>query len=445
LKCARASKQAGLESWRGKAGDGFFRCRIFEQTFNEGKERIMDDLSLIVLTTDSKEGAKEALDVAKKLDRDGWIELMDYVLLRKDEKGHATAREMDDDLSVKVAAATVGIAGGVVGAALGGPVGAAAGVASGALVGAGSIRLMERLVQDTAPEGLTEGLGADRSVLAVVVEEHYAERLDEELQKLGRTARRELKRAEREAEFDAYVPRLKRRIQSIQDDIQAQLAKAQAATGAEKIKIEANLAAKRAELEATREKVEAHIKAMNSDLKSEIREMNSRLELAGLTARSGIATGIDNLHRQLNRYNDELENLIEEQIDALKKEASELKAKATKASGETKAAIENHLLAAELRLRKQRVKLQDSFEERLLQMKQWFDDLRVQSALAQADVRDKAQADMKTAQHAYAELKTHVRMRNREDERAWKDIRQGFNKAWKDLEGAFDKANRERA
>jgi uncharacterized membrane protein len=404
----------------------------------------MDDLSLIVLTTDSKDGAKEALDVAKKLDRDGWIELMDYVLLRKDEKGHVTAREMDDDLSVKVAAATVGIAGGVVGAALGGPVGAAAGVASGALVGAGSIRVMERLVQDTAPEGLTQGLGADRSVLAVVVEEHYAERLDEELQKLGRTARRELKRAEREAEFDAYVQRLKRKIQSIQNDIQAQLAKAQAATGAEKTKMAADLAAKRAELEATREKVEAHIKGMNSDLKSEIREMNSRLELAGLNARAGIATGIDHLRRQLNQYNDELENLIQDHVDMLKKEASELKARAAEASGETKAAIENHLLAVELRLRRERAELQNSFEERLLQMKQWFDDLRVQSALAQAEVRDKVQASMKTAQHAYAELKAHVRMRNREDERAWKDIRQGFNKAWKDLEEAFDQANRER-
>lgn len=405
----------------------------------------MDDLSLIVLTTDSKDGAKEALDVAKKLDRDGWIELMDYVVLRKDEKGHVTARGMDDDLSEKVAAATVGIAGGVIGAALGGPVGAAAGVASGALVGAGSIRLMERLVQDTAPEGLTQGLGSDRSVLAVVVEEHYAERLDEELQKLGRTARRELKRAECEAEFDAYVQRSKRKIQSIQDDIQAQLAKAQAATGAEKIKIEANLAAKRAELEARREKLGDHIKEMNSRLKSDIREMNSRLELAGRTAKEGIATGIDHLHRQLNLYNDELENLVEEQIDALKKETSELKAKATKASGETKAAIENHLLAVELRLRKQHARLQDSFEERLLEMKQWFENLNVQSVLAQAELRDKLQTSIKAAQHSLAELRAHVRMRNREDERAWKDIKQGFSKAWKDLEDAFDQANRERA
>lgn len=404
----------------------------------------MGDLSLVVLTTDSKDGAANALDVAKGLDRDGWIELTDYVLLAKDEKGHGTKREMDDEFSEKAVAATVGVAGGVIGAAIGGQVGAVAGVAAGALAGAGSMRLMERVVNDTELKGFPQGLEPDSSVLAVVVEERYVERLDEELQKLGRTARRELKRDEREAEFDAYVERSKRKIQSIQDDIQTQLAKAQAATAAEKIKIEADLATKRADLEARREKLEDHIQAITSGFKSEIRELNFRLELAGLTARSGIAAGIDNLHRQLNHYNDELENLIEEQIDTLKTETSELKAKAAKASGETKAAIENHLLAVELRLRKQRAGLQDSFEERLLEMKQWFENLNVRSVLAQAEVRDKLQASIKAAEHSLAELRAHIRMRKREDERAWKDIRQGFNKAWRDLGNAFDQANRER-
>ena len=204
------------------------------------------------------------------------------------------------------------------------------------------------------------------------------------------------------------------------------------------------MAARRAELDARREKLEDHIQAINSGLKSEIRELNFRLELAGLTARSGIATSIDNLHRQLNHYNDELENLIEEQIETLKNETSELKAKAAKASAETKAAIESHLLAVELDLRKQRAKLQDSFEERLLQMKQWFENLHVHSALAKADVRDKLQASIKEAQHSLSGLKAHVRMRKSEDERAWKDIQQGFNKAWRDLENAFEQANRER-
>jgi uncharacterized membrane protein len=405
----------------------------------------MSDLNLIVLTTNSKDGAVQALDVAKKLDREGWIELMDYIVLAKDGKGHGTKREMKDEFSEKAAAATVGVAGGVIGASVGGPAGAAAGVAAGALAGAGSVRLMEKIVTDTELKGFPQGLEPDSSVLAVVVEERYAERLDEELQKLGRTARRELKRAEREAEFDSYMQRSTKRIRSIQDDIQAQLAKVQAATGAEKNKIAADVAAKRAELEARREKLEDHIQEMDSGLKSDIREMKFRLELTGLTARAGIAAGIDRLHRQLNHYNDELENLIQDQVDMLKTETTELKTKAAKASGEAKAAIEDHLLAVELRLHRERAKLHHNFEERLLETKQWFDDLHVRSALAQAEVRDKLQASIKAAQHAFAELRARVHMRNREDDRAWKDIRQGFNKARKDLEDAFDQANRERA
>jgi len=404
----------------------------------------MGELSLLVLTANSKDGAVQALDVAKRLDHDGWIELMDYALVEKDEKSHVTARQMGDERSEKFVAATAGVTGGILGAAFGGPAGAAAGVAAGALVGAGSRRLAERLSPDKSLEVFPDSLGVNSSVLAVIVEERYAERLDEELQKFGRIAYRELKRAERDAEFDAYLQRSKDKIRSIQNDIHAQLSKAQAATGAEKTKIATDLAAKRAELEATWEKAEDHIKAMNSDLKSDIREMNFRLAAAGLTARAEIAAGIDHLHRQLNHYNDELENLIQDQIDTLKKEASELKAHAAEASAETKAAIENHLLAVELRLRRTRTKLQDSFEERLLQMKQWFDTLHVRSVLAHAELRDQLQASVKAAQHALAELRARVRMRNREDERSWEDIRQGFNKAWKDLKEAFDQANRER-
>lgn len=404
----------------------------------------MGDLSLIVLNANSKDGAAQALEVAKRLDHDGWIELMDYALVTKDEKGHVTAREMGDERSEKFVAATAGVTGGILGAAFGGPPGAAAGAAAGALAGAGSMRLAERLSPDKDLEVFPENLGVGSSVLAVIVEERYAERLDEEIQKFGRTARRELKRAERDAEFDASLQRSKDKIRSIQNDIQAQLAKAQAATGAERIKIASDLTAKRAELEARRARMEDHIKEMNSGLQSDIRDMNVRLELAGLKAKSSLAAGIDQLHRQLNHYNDELEILIHDQIDMLKEETSELKAKAAETSAETKAALENHLLAVEVRLHQERAKLETSFEERLLQMKQWFDTLQVRSALAHAELRDQLQANVKAAQHALAELRARVRMRNREDERSWEDIRQGFNKAWKALKEAFDQANRER-
>lgn len=405
----------------------------------------MSELVAVVLPADSKDGAAEALDMVKKLDHEGWIDLIDYTLFTKDEKGHVIIRRMDDEFSEKVAAAAVGVTGGVVGSVIGGPAGAAAGVAAGALVGVGSERLFESIDHEELLKGIPASMKPGSSALAVVTEERYAEQLDEELEKLGRTVRREVKREERDAEIDAYIQRSKDRIESLQNDIKTRLTKAQAATGAEKAKIEADLAAKRAELEARREKLEDHIQAMNSDLKAEIREMNFRLELVGRTAKAGITAGIDQLHRKLNAVNEDLENLIEDQIEMLKEDSAELKTKAAKATGETKAAIENHLRTVESQLRKERVKLLDSFQERLLQTKQWFENLQVRSALTKAELRDKLQVSIKKVQQSLAELKAHVRMRHGEDERAWKDVRQGFNKAWKDLADAFDQANRERA
>ena len=402
----------------------------------------MGELSLVIVTTDSKDGAPQAFDAARKLDRDGWIEIVDYVLLCKDEKGHLTAREMDDERSEKMAAAAVGVAGGSIGTTLGGTAAAAAGVGAGALAGAGYIQLMERLVRDRSLE--PDNLGKNTSVLAVIVDDRHAERLDEELQKLGRTARRELNRAECEVEFDAYLRRSKGKIRSIQDDIRAQSVKAAGARGAEKIKIEADVAVKRAQLEAARENLRDRLQAMNSGVRRDIREVNFQLESTGLSTGSGIATNADKLHRRLNHFSDELETLIQDRLDVLKEDASKLKARAAKASAETKIAIEDHLLAVESDLRKEQGKLRDSFEDRLLQMQQWFDSLGVQLALAHAEVRDGLQASIKAVQHDLAEIKAHMRMRNREDERAWRDLRQGFNKAWKDLENAFDRANRER-
>lgn len=404
----------------------------------------MSELSLIVLTASSKDGAAKALDAAKELERGGWIQLIDYSLASKDTNGHVTARELDDERSEKAAAVVVGAALGVASGMVGGPAAAAVGAATGAFAGVGSMKLMERIVLDAPPKGFPQSLEPDTSALAVVVEERYAERLEEELRKLGTIARRELRRSERDAEFEAYLQRSKDRIRSIQDDIQAQTAKARTATAVEKTKIEADVAAKRSELEVTRERLEERIKTANTDLKSEIREMKFRLGVAGLNATSGIAAGIDQLHRQLNRYTDELENLMAHQIDALKAETSDLHMRAAKSSGEAKAATENHLREVESRLNKERGKLHDSFEERLLQMTQWFENVQVQATLLRANTRDKLEALLKAAQHSFAELKARVRMRNREDERAWNDIRVGFNKATKDLEAAVDKADRER-
>lgn len=404
----------------------------------------MSNVDLIVLTTDSKDGAANALKKAKQLDHEHWIELMNYSLISKDEKGRVIVRELDDERSEKAAAAVTGIAGIIAGGGFGGPAGAIAGAAVGAATGAGAVRLSERLVRDMYL-GTSDSLANNSSVLALVVEERYAEKLEEELRILGQVTRNEMKREEREAELNAYIERSRAELNSLKNKVNRKLADAKSAAQAQRAKLEAEIAADRAELDFKREKFEDHIKAINYDLKSDIRETKFRMELAGSAAKDGIASSLDALHRQMNHLSDELQQIIEGQIDTLKEEASELKAKAVNTKGEAKTAIENHLAAVEVRLRRKHAKMADSFEERLLQTKQWFEILQVRAALGRADLRDTLRAGITAAQRAFAQFKANVRTSSQEDERAWKDIRSGFNKAWRDLAEAFDRAHRERA
>jgi len=404
----------------------------------------MGNLILIELTTNSKDGAGKALDTVRRLDHEHWIELIDYAAISKDEKGRTTLRELDDEHAEKISAAATGVAGAIAGGGFGGPAGAIAGAAVGAAVGAGSIRLTERLVRDKSLQDISGSLTNDSSMLAVVVEESYAERIEEELQNLGQVVEREMKREEREAELNAYIARSKVEIESLQTKIKTKLANANSATQADRLKIEGEIATARAELDFKREQLEDHIKAVSADLKSDIHEMKSRLQLSGQAAKYGIASSLDGLHRQMNYLHDELQQIIEDQIDALEEEASELKVKAAHASGDAKTAIENHLSAVQARIRRTRTKMRFSFEERLLQAKKWFQILHVRAALAKADARDKLESGITTAQHAFAEFKASMHARKQEDARAWKDIRAGFNKAWQDLADAFDRATGEK-
>jgi len=404
----------------------------------------MSNLILIELTTNSKDGAGKALGTVRRLDHEHWIELIDYAVISKDERGRTTLRELDDEHAEKISAAAAGVAGAIAGGGFGGPAGGVAGAAVGAALGAGSIRLTERLVRDKSLQDISGSLTNDSSTLAVVVEERYAERLEEELQSLGRVVQREMKRAEHEAELNAYIARSKAEIESLQTSIKTQLANAKSTTQAERLKIEGEVATARAELDFKREKLEDYMKMAISDLKSDVREMQSRLELTGRAAKDGIASSLDNVHRQMNHLNDELQQIIEDQIEALEEEASELKMKAAQASGDAKIAIENHLFTVQARLRRKRTKMRVSLVDRLLQTKQWLQILHVRAALAKADVRDKLESGITAAQHTFAELKANMHARKQEDARAWKDIRAGFNKAWQDVADAFDQARRER-
>ncbi len=75
--------------------------------------------------------------------------------------------------------------------------GAAAGVAAGALAGVGSERLFERIDHEELSKSIPASLTQGTSALALLVEDRFAERLEEAFERLGKTVRKELKRVER--------------------------------------------------------------------------------------------------------------------------------------------------------------------------------------------------------------------------------------------------------
>jgi uncharacterized membrane protein/ElaB/YqjD/DUF883 family membrane-anchored ribosome-binding protein len=398
---------------------------------------MVSGLALLVLTTNFKDGASIGLEMTRKLDHEGWIEVMDFTLVEKDEKGRVSIRRSDDEILEKVSAAAVGISGGGMAGALGASAGDAAAASAGASIGVAEQMESvehEQLLQSAIPANLPQ----NSSALAVLIEERYAERLEEKFETIGRTVIRSLNRAECDAELHAYLHRSHNRISCLEEDIRALSAALRTCSEAEKIRLQGELAAKQSELRVARDKLMDHIEAMTGDLYTEIREMNARLALAGRAARPQLAACVDHLQRELDELTDQLEDLIEDRIEVFNAEASELRSKSSKAVGELKAALEAHGLYAESLLRKERDELGDSFEQRLLQTKQWFQVLRVRSAFTNAAMRAEQRDAIEKAQRALEEVKARVRMRHRDEEGAWKHVRLRFNSIWRELAEAFD-------
>jgi uncharacterized membrane protein len=83
------------------------------------------------------------------------------------------------------------------------------------------------------------------------------------------------------------------------------------------------------------------------------------------------------------------------------------------------------------------------YEQRLRQVKQHLENLRVQSALGKAELRDRLEDRIDKAEHAIAHFKAHIQNKKHQDQQSWKDIWQGFKETWKELADAFEQTIRE--
>jgi hypothetical protein len=118
----------------------------------------MDRVEMVVLITGSRDEADRALDEIKRLERGGWIELTDYALTGRDLQGVVRLYDSADA------------------------------VGAGGRANAGEL---SRPLIDSLRGA--DSAASESFALTVVMEERYAERVDEELESRGRTVRSQLR------------------------------------------------------------------------------------------------------------------------------------------------------------------------------------------------------------------------------------------------------------
>jgi len=262
---------------------------------------------IVILTTKSRDSAGDALRELKRLDREGWVDLVCYALVDEDAKGNRRMRETSD------CAEAIGLA------------------------------------------RSNGGLQPGASALMVVVEQSYAERVSEEFETRGTTQRRPMRKSQCEAALRASIEAVKSKIVWLEELLEHEAEKAAWVYGGEKERLEAGIRAGRTELAIYRVHLQARLQALRS-------ELETRLVRGVRRAKKGAAGAVpgadsEELEREIADINEDLALSISDHLDALAAHAAELREKATRSDGGTSAAIQEQLDEFDLHMRKYRADL----------------------------------------------------------------------------------------
>ena len=138
------------------------------------------EIELVVVVFDKPEGAQEARDFLKKLERSkSLVALRNVAVLVKDEKGQTSIKE-SEDVDPKHGAIFGAITGGLVGL-LAGPVGAIAGAAAGAATGRAAAKRIDMGFSNKYLQEIQDKLQPGTSALVLLVEHEGAKSLAEDL------------------------------------------------------------------------------------------------------------------------------------------------------------------------------------------------------------------------------------------------------------------------
>jgi hypothetical protein len=347
----------------------------------------MDHLQVLVLTTACREDADHALDEIKRLERGGWIELIDYALLAQDTEGVIHVHETAAVVEAQQANGT-----------------------------------------DDWMHSLVGSLHrADHFALAVVTAERYAERVAEELEGHGQTTRLYLLASASQAVLRGAVEREKANVRWLQGVVRNEVEKAARVGGPEREEIESTIAAGRAELGAKREILQTRLRTLSAALEAELK----------------VSEGgrVQELNRALAECHQDLIACILDHMDALAAHASELQVKAAKASPEVVDAIEAQLHEVQVRVRKYRAELTATLGLSSARVRQCMDHLRLAAAL-KSESKPEIEEHLIHLAETHQTVRADVRRLEREGQRAWHELAGDFRNSWQALCDSVGRAER---
>jgi uncharacterized membrane protein len=384
---------------------------------------------VIALITKSRDAACDALRELKRLNRDGWIDMTCHVLLDAGAKDGLRVRETSERAETIRLATAGGLTGTLIGCIFG-PDGALPASAAEA----GPDNNYEAVHGESQPGG---------SALLVMVEQRYAERVVEEFESRGLTLRRQMQDNQSEVALRTSIEEVKSKIAWLEELLEHESEKAGWTSGAEKERLESAIRAGRAELAVEQEHLQARLLALRVELETRLHEITRGADREGAGAAIALSRGIVEMERDITDINEDLALCILDHLDGLATRASEQREKATLASVDAAAAIEDQQHELEVQMRKYRADLTATLASSASLTRHSMERIRSNARLGKAGMESALQNHVHKLQQRYALLKADIQHVQREDSRTWRDAAAGFRQAGRGLRESLDEAVRE--
>jgi uncharacterized membrane protein len=401
----------------------------------------MESVEMMALITGCPDDAHDALNDLKRLEQAGWIDLTYYALVDRDPAGRFQVEEASDPVEGAKPARTTALAKDLLGHLAG--EGRSGGVAAAMALGAGVSSAAGSVYADGTVESADPGLKPGESALLLVLDEHFSERVVEELGPRGRIVRRHLDRAERLAALRASIERMKMDVRWLEEFLIGELDKTATAVGTEKDDLETTIAAARAELGAQRENLHARLRVLSAELEADLDQNRRKLTERIDGNRAAIENRITDLERAMDGCAEELASSVLDHMDQLAAHGAELEERATEAGPDVELEIEGQLHELEVRMRKHRAELTAALGSAVLRVRQCVERLRTKVETADPEMKEAIRHSLRKLNERHTAFRADLRQIEMEETFQWNDLAAGLRQSWQALRDSIAETTRQ--